>query len=120
VARSRRENERLTLSIARGNDHWLHLADWPGPHVVVRTPNGEISEGALLDAAHLAVHFSKLRGAEQADVIYTQCKNVRRLKGGGRGRVSHAGTKTLRVRMSADRLERLLTPPGAGAADHGH
>ena len=61
VARSRRENERLTLSIARGNDYWLHLADWPGPHVVVRAPKGEVGEGALLDAAHLAVHFSKLQ-----------------------------------------------------------
>jgi len=119
VARSQRENERLTLSIARGNDYWLHLADWPGPHVVVRAPGGEVSEAALLDGAHLAVYFSKLRGAEQADVVYTQCKNVRRLKGAGTGRVSHAGAKTLRVRLSADRLERLLTPPGPGASAQG-
>jgi predicted ribosome quality control (RQC) complex YloA/Tae2 family protein len=119
VARSRRENERLTLSIARGNDYWLHLADWPGPHVVVRAPNGEVSEGALLDAAHLTVHFSKLRGAEQADVIYTQCKNVRRIKGGQPGRVGLARAKTLRVRMDPERLERLLAPPGPGMSSVG-
>lgn len=110
VSRGARENERLTFTIARGNDYWLHLADWPGPHVVVRAPGGEISDDALLDAAHLAVYFSKVRGADQADVVYTQCKNVRRARGGGPGRVSHARARTLRVRMSAERLRRLLEP----------
>lgn len=114
VARSRRENEHLTLSIARGNDYWLHLADWPGPHVIVRAPRGEVSEPALLDAAHLAVHFSRLRGADQADVLYTQCKHVRRLKGGSPGRVSLARARTLRVRIDPERLERLLRPAPAG------
>jgi len=90
VARNARENRRLTFTLARGNDYWMHLVDWPGPHVVIRKPpEREVSRQALLDAAHLAVHFSKIRGAEHAEVVYTQCKHVRRLKGAGPGKVSY-------------------------------
>ncbi len=110
VARSREENERLTFTIARGNDYWLHLADWPGPHVIIRKPaDRSVSQGALLDAAHLAVHFSRIRGAEHAEIVYAQCKNVRRLKGAGRGKVSYSDAGNMRVRMEPERLKRLLS-----------
>jgi predicted ribosome quality control (RQC) complex YloA/Tae2 family protein len=113
VSRNQRENERLTFTIGRGNDYWLHVLGWPGPHVVVRKPReGEASGEALLDAAHLAVYFSKLRGADRADVTYTQCKNVRRMKGASTGTVSYSAASTLHVRMEPERLERLLRPQG--------
>jgi predicted ribosome quality control (RQC) complex YloA/Tae2 family protein len=109
VARNARENERLTFSIVRGNDYWFHVVDWRGPHVVVRMPaGGDLPGETLLDAAHLAVHFSKARGAERAEVGYTRCKNVRRMKGGGPGRVSYSDGRTIRVRMEPGRLGRLL------------
>ncbi len=113
VARSRAENERLTFSIARGNDYWMHLTDWPGPHVVIRKPpDRSVSQQALLDAAHLVVHFSKIRGAEHAEVVYTQCKNVRRLKGSGQGTVSCSNPTNMRVRIERERLQRLLSRDG--------
>jgi predicted ribosome quality control (RQC) complex YloA/Tae2 family protein len=113
VARNAKQNERLTFSIARGNDYWLHVRGWPGPHVVVRNAGeGEMSEAALLDAAHLAIHFSRLRGTDYAEVAYTQCKNVRRLKGAPAGRVSYADASVLRVRFERRRLHRLLGGTG--------
>ncbi len=109
VSRSRAENERLTFSIARGNDHWMHLLGWPGPHVVIRRPGGQaVSQEDLLDAAHLAVHFSKIRGAQHAEVTHTQCKNVRRMKGAATGTVSYADATNMRIRIEPERLERLL------------
>jgi len=109
VARSRRENNRLTFGIAHGNDYWLHVLGWPGPHVVIRRPRDrEVPQETLLDAAHLAVHFSKLRGADSAEVSYTRCKYVSRLKGAPEGTVSYANERTLRVRMEPQRLARLL------------
>lgn len=109
VARNRRQNDELTFTIARGNDYWFHVLGWPGPHVVVRKPPDKaVSPETLLDAAHLAVHFSKIRGTDYAEVIYTQCKNVRRLKGAPKGTVSYAETRTLQVRVSRRRLGRLL------------
>ncbi len=109
VARNARENERLTFTIAHGNDYWLHVRGWPGPHVVVRQgPDGDVSSAALRDAAHLAVHFSKVRGTDYAEVVYTRCKNVRRLKGASSGQVSYADASTMAVRPDRARLQRLL------------
>jgi predicted ribosome quality control (RQC) complex YloA/Tae2 family protein len=109
VARNRKENARLTFSIAHGNDWWLHLRAWPGPHVIMRTPaDRTMSQEALLDAAHLAVYFSRLRGTDWAEVTYTQCKHVRRLKGAPAGTVSYAQAATIHLRVEPERLERLL------------
>jgi len=111
VARSRNENDRLTFTIARGNDSWLHLLGRPGPHVIVRKPrDGDVGHEALLDAAHLAIYFSKLRGTDFAEVACTQVKLVRKFKGAPPGKVSCAGARTLAVRIEPARLERLLKP----------
>jgi predicted ribosome quality control (RQC) complex YloA/Tae2 family protein len=109
VARDRRENDELTFRIARGNDYWLHVLGWPGSHVIVRTPAGKSpSSETLLDAAHLAVYFSKVRGTDFAEVICAQRKNVRRVKGTGPGKVNYSSATTLRVRVEPSRLQRLL------------
>jgi len=109
VARSARENDRLTFTVARGNDWWMHLLAWPGPHVIVRKPpDREVTRQALLDAAHLAIHFSKIRGAEHAEVVYTQVKRVRKARGGSPGKVNYSEAATLRVRFEPERLRRLM------------
>ena len=109
VARNSRENHRLTFSIARGNDYWMHLQKWSGPHVVIRKPRDkDVPLETLLDAAHLAVHFSRIRGADFAEVVYTQRKHVRPVKGAGPGRVHHAGGSALSVHVEKERLRRLL------------
>jgi len=109
VGRSERENHELTFSTARGNDYWLHLLGWQGPHVVIRKPpDKDVPLETLLDAAHLAVHYSKMRGADFAQVVYTQRKHVRPVRGAGAGRASYAHAATLAVRVEPERLRRLL------------
>ncbi len=109
VARNQKENDRLTFTIARGNDYWLHVRGWPGPHVVLRVPpDREPSRGALVDAAHLALHYSSIRGTDYGEVTYTRCKNVRRLKAAPPGKVSYADASTLAVRIQPRRIRRLL------------
>ncbi|HOX39688.1 MAG TPA: NFACT family protein [Candidatus Brocadiia bacterium] len=109
VGRSNSENDELTIRTARGNDIWLHVQDWAGSHVVIRKPkNRTASLETLLDAAHLAVHFSKLRGTPKAEVIYTPAKNVRKPKGAAPGRVAVGNSKTLFVAFEPERLERVL------------
>ncbi len=114
VGRDNRQNDRLTTRVARGNDVWMHVGrGYAGSHVVVRVPKGKTASlETLLDAGTLAVHFSKVRGAELEEVVYTQAKHVRKPKGLPPGRVVPAQTKTLRVRRDPERLERLL-----GSAD---
>ncbi|MCI0589441.1 MAG: NFACT family protein [Planctomycetes bacterium] len=112
-----RENDRLTFSIARGNDLWLHARESPGSHVVVRLPKGKTAPlETLLDAAALAVHFSKRRGASRAEVHYTPAKFVRKPRGAAPGLVVLVREKTLLVGEDRGRIER-LTRPGAGLVD---
>ncbi|MFO8006586.1 MAG: NFACT RNA binding domain-containing protein, partial [Candidatus Brocadiia bacterium] len=113
VARNQRQNDRLTFTLANGNDYWLHVRGWPGPHVVLRHgPDGGAPQESLLDAAHLAVRFSKIRGTDYAEVAYTRCKHVRRLKGAPAGKVSYANESTMQVRIEPARIERLLSGDG--------
>ena len=115
VGRTARQND-ATLRAARGNDYWLHCRDYPGAHVFVRHLRAKsVPLETLLDAANLALYFSKARGAGQADVYYTQVKYLRRPRGGDRaaagsahGRVIPTRARNLFVRLDQARIQRLL------------
>lgn len=118
VGRNNEQNDRLTMRLANGNDLWLHVGGGrPGSHVVIRLPkNKTASLESLLDAATLAVHFSKARGEPRIDVVYTPKKHVRKPKGLPAGAVVPAHTKTITVHRDEARLARLLAS-SADAAD---
>ncbi len=110
VGKTNRDNDRLSMSIARGNDWWMHIGQgYGGSHVVIRVPRGKSPAlETLLDAAHLALHFSKARGKGEAEVLYTQRKHLRKRKGAKAGAVEVTRSKTLKIRVEASRLSRLL------------
>lgn len=112
VGRTSRDNDELTFRVAKGNDLWLHVADWPGSHVVIRHV-GEIPHETLLDAALLAAHFSKSPPGGKAEVSYTQRKHVTKFRGANAGQVQLAQRKSIRVRHDQDRLDRLMNVPGS-------
>ena len=70
-----------------------------------RAPDQE----TLLDAAHLAVHFSDARGEPQAEIAYTRAKHVRKPKGSAPGAVTYSQEKVLLLRVEPTRTERLLS-----------
>lgn len=110
VGRSARDNDELTLRIARGNDVWLHTRDTPGSHVVLRVERGAQPDAEeLLDAATLAVHFSPLCDAAKAAVHVARRKEVHKPRGAKPGLVALSGGKTLEVRMQPERVKRLLS-----------
>jgi predicted ribosome quality control (RQC) complex YloA/Tae2 family protein len=110
VGRNARDNDQLTFRAARGNDLWLHTADSPGSHVVLPLAKGaEPDPEELLDAAHLAVHFSPRRGAPRADVHVARRKEVHKPRKAPAGLVTLSGGKTMRLRVEPARLERLLS-----------
>jgi len=114
VGRNNEQNDRLTMRLANGNDLWLHVGGGrPGSHVVIRLPKGKTASlESLLDAAMLAVHFSKARGEPRVEVVYTQKKHVRKPKGLPAGAVVPSQTKTLVSLCDAERLRRLLDSSG--------
>lgn len=114
VGRDRRQNDQLTLRVARGNDLWLHAGGGVGgSHVVVRVPRGKVaSPETLLDAAHLALHYSQARGRPRAEVLWTQRKWVRKPKGLAPGQVRVDRSRTLLVEFDPELLARVLATAG--------
>lgn len=109
VGRGGRDNDKLTFGLARGTDLWLHVADHPGPHVILRTRGRQAGPVALREAAELAVWFSVAKNDTHVAVHHTLRKNVRRAKDGPPGRVYLSETKTVTVGpLSDEKLRPLL------------
>lgn len=98
VGRSDKSNEELTFQMARPMDIWLHAADYPGPHVLIRNPQrGVIPQKTIYEAAQLAAFFSKARRETVAAVRYTERKNVTRPKKAKPGMALLTDFKTIMV-----------------------
>lgn len=103
------DNDTLTLTVARPHDHWLHARAVHGAHVVIPRERGqELSPERLLDAAHLAAHFSDSRGESQVEVQHTERRYVRKGKKSAPGAVQLEREKVLLLRVQPDRIARLL------------
>jgi predicted ribosome quality control (RQC) complex YloA/Tae2 family protein len=109
VGRSAAANDHLSIRLARGKDLFFHLDGAPGSHVILRTEGRDDPPSeALLDACELAVHYSKQKSASRADVHVVPIKNVRKPKGAKPGLVTVHGGKSVHLRRTASRLERVL------------
>jgi len=108
VGRTAKENDELLRRKVRGNDWWFHARDWPGAYVFVKAQAGKsLPLETMLDAASLAVHYSKGKTSGQGDVYYTQVKYLRRAKGAKRGTVLPTQEKNLHIRLDPARIEKL-------------
>lgn len=119
VGRGGADNDRTTFGVARGNDVWMHAADYPGAHVVVRLSNKKpLPRRTLEEAALLAAHFSKARNGTVIGVTWTERKHVRKPSKMAPGRVTIAGGRTIEVRADDPRLGPLLAQ-GSGEGTGG-
>jgi predicted ribosome quality control (RQC) complex YloA/Tae2 family protein len=107
VGRTASDNDELTFQVANGNDFWFHVRDYPGSHVVIRARE-QLPEETLLDAATLAVHFSRADAAGKRDVSWTRRKFVSKARGAPAGQVLLSAHKTIHLRVEPERLKRLL------------
>jgi predicted ribosome quality control (RQC) complex YloA/Tae2 family protein len=98
VGKASKDNDYLTFRIAKSFDLWMHAADYPGSHVVVKNPNRqEIPAKTLVEAAQIAAFYSHARQQPKAAVHYTQKKFVNKPKGAAPGLVSLSSFKTILV-----------------------
>ena len=98
VGKKAKDNDFLTFRVARSFDLWLHAADYPGSHVIIRNPNRkEIPISTLIEAARLAAFYSDAREKPKAAVNYTPKKFVNKPKRSAPGLVSLASFKTVLV-----------------------
>lgn len=109
VGKGAADNDTLTLTVARPHDHWLHARGVAGSHVVVPLNKGAaMAQELLLDAAHLAAHFSKSRGEPLVEITHTTRRFVRKPKGAPPGSVNLDRERVFLLRVESERLARLL------------
>lgn len=108
VGRRAKENDQLTFKVARSYDTWMHAADYPGSHVVIRARGRDepVPHRTVVEAAQLAAHFSQAAKDSKVAVNYTQRKFVSKPKGAAPGLVYLSSFRTLLVEPRED-LERV-------------
>lgn len=105
----------LALRLAAPHDYWLHTADCPGAHVIIRRDHAGhvVPERTLLEAGALAALKSPLRDAARAEIQYSLAKYIHPMK--------HAGPGMVRIDRSEGSfgvspdpgLEERLAPPAS-------
>ncbi|MBI5748170.1 MAG: DUF814 domain-containing protein, partial [Nitrospinae bacterium] len=109
VGKNNKQNDELTFKIANGNDIWLHVRDFPGSHVVIQTgKRKDVPRETLLDAASLAICFSKLKSTGRGNIAYTFKKYVKKPKGAEAGKVIISQDKNIFVTIDPKRMDRLF------------
>ncbi|MCL6635461.1 MAG: NFACT family protein [Peptococcaceae bacterium] len=107
VGKNNKQNDYLTLKMARENDIWLHAKDMPGAHVIIRTEGREVPPATLAEAAALAAFFSRGRGSKNVPVDYTLKKHVRKPGGARPGMVVYERQRTIMAAPGEELAERL-------------
>ena len=107
VGRTARDNDSLTFRVARPNDLWLHAADYPGSHVIVRNASrNEIPHRTIIEAAQLAAKFSQASNDSKVTIHYTRRKFLSKPKGSAPGLVRMSTYKTITVEPG-ENIERI-------------
>ncbi|HEY8073464.1 MAG TPA: NFACT RNA binding domain-containing protein [Labilithrix sp.] len=108
VGKGASDNDALTQR-AKPHDLWLHAKDRTGAHVIVALDKGRTCPADdLVDAAHLAAHFSDARDEKVVDVQYTPKRHLRKPKGSPPGLVIVDREKVLVLRVDEALLRALL------------
>jgi len=107
VGRNNKQNDYLTLRLAKDEDIWLHTRNIPGSHVLIRTGGRPVPQTTLVEAASLAAYFSRARESQNVPVDYTLRRNVHKPRGARPGYVIYTGQRTLTVDPDQELVERL-------------
>jgi hypothetical protein len=109
VGRGAAHNDALTFRTARPHDLWLHAKGWRGAHVIVPLDKNHMCPADLLvDAAHLAAHFSDARAEAVVEIQHTARRHLRKPRGSAPGLVVVDREKVLVLQVEPDRVARLL------------
>lgn len=115
VGRGSQHNDALTFKVARPHDLWLHAKGWTGAHVIVPLEkNQSCPAEVLIEAAHLAAHFSDAREEGTVEVQYTPRRYLRKPKGAAPGFVVVDREKVIVLRVDRDKTAALLAAEEIG------
>ncbi|MFZ5651671.1 MAG: Rqc2 family fibronectin-binding protein [Bacillota bacterium] len=107
VGKNNRQNDHLTMKLARQDDIWLHTKDIPGSHVVIKTEGKKVPPSTLEEAAGLAALFSRAGQSRKVPVDYTLRKFVSKPRGAKPGFVIYTDQRTVYVDPDGSLPDRL-------------
>ncbi len=109
IGRNAKENDEILRRYAKGSDIWMHTRDFSGAYVIIKAQKGKtVPLPVLLDAASLAIHYSKAKKNGKADLYYTQVKYLRRAKDGPKGLVIPTQERNLSAVLDERRVKEIL------------
>lgn len=97
IGHNNKQNDKLTLKTARNEDIWLHIRNYTGSHVVIKTDGKDVPDSTIVEAAEYAAWFSKARSSTKAEVDYTRIRHVKKPSGGKPGMVVYTNYNTILV-----------------------
>lgn len=71
------ENDKL-LSLAKGDDIWLHAKDYHSSFVIIENNGKEITDKLLIKCAEICAYYSGGREGGKVEIVYTKRKNVKK------------------------------------------
>ncbi len=114
VGKDSRNNDLLTLHIAKQEDIWMHARSVPGSHVIIQVTNNkeEIQKSVIKKAAAVAAFYSKAKNAGLVPVSYTKKKYVSKRKGSPAGQVMLSREETVMVKPGIPEGVEIQKEPG--------
>lgn len=98
IGRSSADNDILSLQVARPEDTWLHVANHPGSHVVIRNPErNAIPEHVLEEAGRLAIQNSKAKGMSGVEVVIGVARDLYKPEGAAVGQINLDRYRTRKI-----------------------
>lgn len=95
IGKNSKQNDYITLKVARKDDLRFHVKDSPGSHVILK--GDQINDEDIEIAAYLAALNSSRSDDNKVDVDYTLRKNVNKAKGAKDGMVYYENFSTITI-----------------------
>ena len=108
VGKNNKQNDYVTLKLARHTDLWFHTKGIHGSHTIVKTDDAlTVPDETYMQAARLAAYYSKGKKSESVPVDYTEIKNVKKPSGAKPGMVIYVNYNTLYVTPDEEEAQSL-------------
>lgn len=107
IGRSAADNDILSMEVAQPNDWWLHTADCPGSHIVVRNPDNlsELPPEVLQEATRAAVENSKAKGQVGVKVVLGKAEDLSKPKGSAIGEIHISKHRIIKAAAKIEKLK---------------